>query len=176
MNSLIFPFVIHSDTMTNWSLAIVTPRSGKTFGRLRVFHLITSLQNPYMSQSQPANASILHDMQTAYPSNLGEVTRRIHPQNLGCDPPTLIIAHPHVRVPASVPRDLQSVIAERDLEGSRKQGLAIAYMAQSTQTPPPEPLWETGEIQSLIGGRSKAKEPKKVKANAIRPRLGSEGM
>ena len=45
VNSLIFPFTIHSDTITNWVLPIITPCSGKTFGWLRAFHLITSLQN-----------------------------------------------------------------------------------------------------------------------------------
>ena len=47
MNSLIFPFSIHSETIANWSLLIVIPRNGSTFGWRRASHVTTSLQNLY---------------------------------------------------------------------------------------------------------------------------------
>ena len=58
MNSLMFPFTIHSDTISNWELLIVTPTSGSTFGWRRAFHVTTSLQNLYTGQHQLANAHV----------------------------------------------------------------------------------------------------------------------
>ena len=58
MNSLIFPLSIHSDTITNCLLSIVTPRSGNTFGWLRAFHLIASLQNLCMDYGQLAGTHV----------------------------------------------------------------------------------------------------------------------
>ena len=55
-NSLMFPFTIHSDTITNWESPIVTPISGNTFGWRRAFHVTTSLQNFYTGQHELANA------------------------------------------------------------------------------------------------------------------------
>ena len=52
MNSLMFPFSIHSDTITNCSPFIITPCSGSTFGWLRAFQVITSLQNLCANDSQ----------------------------------------------------------------------------------------------------------------------------
>jgi len=49
-NSLMFPFAIHSDTIANWELPIVTPNSGSTFGWRRAFHVTTSLQNLYINR------------------------------------------------------------------------------------------------------------------------------
>ena len=43
--SLIFPFIIQSDTIAKRVSDIVTPISGSTFGCRRVFHVTTSLQN-----------------------------------------------------------------------------------------------------------------------------------
>ena len=42
--SLMFPFTIHSDTISNRASVIVTPISGNTFGCRRFFHATTSLQ------------------------------------------------------------------------------------------------------------------------------------
>ena len=162
--------------MTNWYLSIVTPSSGNTFGWRRAFHLITSLQNLWMGRGQLTNRHAQNDIRSAHLSNLIKITLRAYPQDLGCDAPTLIISHPHVCEPASVLRDFQSVVAKWDLERSWEQSPATAYMTQSAQTLSPEPWWEAGEIQSLIGegGGSKAKEPKRIRT--IRRRLGSEEM
>ena len=43
-NPLIFPFGIHSDTITNSVSVIDTPMSGSTFGCRRAFHNTNSLQ------------------------------------------------------------------------------------------------------------------------------------
>jgi len=51
-NSLMFPFVIHADTIANLESPIVTPNSGSTFGWRRAFHVTTSLQNVYTGQHQ----------------------------------------------------------------------------------------------------------------------------
>ena len=63
-----------------------------------------------------------------------------------------MITHPYICVPTSALWDFQPVVAEWDLERFRKQSPATAYLTQSIQTLPPEPWWESGEIQSLIGG------------------------
>ena len=52
--SLMFPFAIHSDTISNRVSVIVTPISGRTFGCRRVFHVTTSLQNLCPRPSQHA--------------------------------------------------------------------------------------------------------------------------
>jgi len=57
-NSLMFPFPIHSDTIANWELLIVTPNNGSTFGWRRAFHVTTSLQNLYVGRHQLANAHL----------------------------------------------------------------------------------------------------------------------
>ena len=44
-NSVMLPFVIQSDIITNRFSDIVTPNSGNTFGWRRAFHITTSLQN-----------------------------------------------------------------------------------------------------------------------------------
>ena len=62
MNSFIFPFSIHSDTITNCPSSIVTPRSGSTFGWLRAFHLIASLQNLYTNHPQSADTHVQSDL------------------------------------------------------------------------------------------------------------------
>ena len=46
-NPLIFPFTIHSETITNRFSVIVTPNRGSTFGWRRAFHVTTSPQNLY---------------------------------------------------------------------------------------------------------------------------------
>ena len=71
--------------------------------------------------------------------NLIEITCRVHSQNLDCDLATLMLAHPHVGVPAAVQRFLQSVKAKWDLEWTRKQSVATTYPAQCVQTLPLEP-------------------------------------
>jgi hypothetical protein len=47
MNWVIFPLAIHSDAIAKCLPLMVTPNSGSTFGWLRLFHVITSLQNLY---------------------------------------------------------------------------------------------------------------------------------
>ena len=117
MNSLILPFSIHSDTITNCLSSIVTPRRGNTFGWLRAFHLIASLQNLCVGCGQLCS---LVDAQATHPSNFGQVTRQVYPQNLGCDSPASMTTHPHICTAASVLRDFQSVVAKRDLKRSWK--------------------------------------------------------
>ena len=55
-NSLIFPFVIHSDTIANSESPIVTPNNCSTFGWRRAFHVTTSLQNVYVGRHQLTDA------------------------------------------------------------------------------------------------------------------------
>ena len=46
-NSLTLPLTIHSDTITNRFVVIVTPNNDSRFGWRRPFHATTSLQNLY---------------------------------------------------------------------------------------------------------------------------------
>ena len=55
INSLMFPFTIHSDAIAKWRASIVTPNRCSTFGWRRAFHVTTSLQNLYNSQRQQVN-------------------------------------------------------------------------------------------------------------------------
>ena len=133
MNSLISPFSIHSDTITNCLSSIVTPKSGNTFGWLRAFHLMASLQNLCaIAVSQPTLM-----FQMTYLSNYVQVTCQVYPQDLCRDSSALIITHPHVCEPTTVLGYFQPVIAKRDFQRPRKQSPVTAYTAQSLQPLPP---------------------------------------
>ena len=53
-----FPLIIHSPTIANWFLLIVTPNSGNTFWWRRAFHVIASLQNIYVRHTIPRQSGI----------------------------------------------------------------------------------------------------------------------
>ena len=95
-----FPFFIHSDTITNWVPVILAPNSGITFGWRRVFHIMTSTQNLYMGRGQPADK---HEKSNAtHMANLLQVTCRVCPQDLDCNVLAIRLAHPHVGIPATI--------------------------------------------------------------------------
>ena len=149
MNSMMFPFSIHSDTITNWFSYIVTPSKANTFGWLMAFHLIASLQNLCVGCDQLINAHSQGGVQATYPSDFAEITCQVHPQDLGCDSLALKITYPHVRKPAFVLRDTQSVVTKWYLERFWKQGPATAHIAQSSQMFPPDLGRKIGKIQNL---------------------------
>lgn len=59
INSLMFPFFIHSDVIAKreMELSIVTPNKGSTFGWRRIFQVTTSLQNLWYGKNQLPGAS-----------------------------------------------------------------------------------------------------------------------
>ena len=146
MNSLIVPFSIHSETITNCPSSIVTPRSGNTFGWFKAFHLIASLQNLCtITVSQPTlTFKVTHSL------NFVQVACQVYPQGLGCDSPALMLTHPHVCEPAAVLWGLESIETKGDLEGARKQTPVATYVTQGGQRVLPVPRREIGNIQSLI--------------------------
>ena len=110
------------------------------------YHLLTEPLNNY---SQLTDIYSLGHVWVTYPLNFVQVTCQVYPQDLYCDPPALIISHPHVCKPPAALRGSQSVVTKWDLERSRKYSPVAAYVAQSAQPVLPELRREIGEIQSL---------------------------
>jgi len=100
-NSLMVPFVIHSDTIANWSLLIVIPRNDSTFGWRRVFHVTTSLQN-LCTVNISCSTNNFGKAAGTYACDLDKVARRVHPQYLDGNMAALVIALPHVSEPAAI--------------------------------------------------------------------------
>jgi len=140
MNSLIFPLTIHSETIAKSLFPIVTPNSGSTFGWKRLFHVMTSLQNVCAIATIISTSIYTFDKSwvVTHTCNLVEIACRIYFQNLDCDLATLVFAHPHVSVPATVQCFFRSVEAKWGLEWTRKQSMVTAHPAQCVQTPPLE--------------------------------------
>ena len=71
--------------------------------------------------------------------DLVKIAGRVHPRDLRCDRAALAFAFPHVRVSASVFWGAPLVVANRDLQCSRKYGQATADSAKSGQALPLQP-------------------------------------
>ena len=107
-----FPFVIHSETMTNRVPVIVTPNNGSTFGWQRAFHVTTSLQNLCMGHGKLADAR--DESGATNFSDLFEVARLIYLQNLGYNVPAVMLALPHVRESTMTERNIHWVVTKRN--------------------------------------------------------------
>jgi len=96
-----FPFAIHSDTIANWELLIVTPNSDSTFGWRRVFHVTTSLQNLYVGKVSWPTQTFGNTVGT-HGCHFVKVARRVNPQHFNCNVATSVFTPPHVGVPATI--------------------------------------------------------------------------
>jgi len=151
MNSVIFPLTIHSETIARRFFPIVTPNSGSTFGWRRAFHVTTSLQNVYVITA--IISSSIHifckPWVVTHTRNLIEIVRRVYFQNLDCNLATLVIAHPHIGIPAAAQCLFRLVKTKRDLEWTRKQTAATTYLAQRVHTLPLQ--LRSQVLQCLLG-------------------------
>ena len=114
INSLMFPLTIHSDTIVNWLLFIVTPKRDNTFRWRRAFHVTTSLQNLYMV-SVSRSTCALQEIAWAHPCNLDKVACHVYLQHLDCNVPPLVFTFPYFSKPAMIQRGIHSVVAKWDL-------------------------------------------------------------
>ena len=113
MNSLIFPFTIHSDAIVSWQSPIANPNNGSTFGWRRVFHIKTSRKNLYIDQHQLASTHI----QRAVGTHARDLTKPTgDPQNLDCNMATSVFTLPHVGVLTVVQRSVRLIVEKWDLQ------------------------------------------------------------
>jgi hypothetical protein len=71
----------------------------------------------FLHQSISSPTRVIREaVQITHACNFLEIAGRVYPQNLDRDLATLVIAHPHVREPAAVQRDIRSVVTNRDLQ------------------------------------------------------------
>ena len=92
-NWLMFPFVIHADTIANSASVAITPISGSTFGCRRALHDTTSLQNLCTVHNQFINSHKRNRARLAtYVDNRLQVTCGARLQCLDGDLPPLVVA------------------------------------------------------------------------------------
>ena len=140
-NWLMFPLFIHSDTITNRWLVIVTPSRGNTFGWRRVLHIMTSLQNLCMGHYQPGDGH--KRCRRTHSSDSIKIIRFTLSQTLGCNHLAEVLALPHVRKSTTSVWSFRWFVTKRNLQGFRKQGLTATNPVRSAQTPHTDLLRET---------------------------------
>ena len=141
-----FPLSIHSDTITNSSPFILAHINGNTFGCLRIFHVMASLQKCWIGLSRFVDkygkSDAVH-LSDHFPT-WGWF------QNLDRSNLTIALPPPHRPKRAIILWAVRSIVTERNLHRFWKQGIAVTHPIRRAQTSPADFRWETtGGFQNL---------------------------
>ena len=132
MNSLMFPFGIHSDTITNSFSAITTPINGRTFGCRRDFHITASLQN-FNTQRCQYGAWRDRAVLVTYIDDLLQHVIRVYPDHFHSDVATGTSALPNICISAPIERNTHSTAVDHNLKNARNDGMVTACPIQQSK-------------------------------------------